>query len=296
MRILASLFFAAFSMGLLSGCFFNHSETLRVSGRLDTDIYKLSAKNSGQIVAFLAKEGDSVTANQMVVQLDTAKLAVQSRQLDSQNSDIHLNLDLLAAQKKQLRAEYNFSFHLLQKSEDLLAHSADTPQHRDELKTKVTGLSAGLDTVSVNAHLLASKRHQILLNRHLLALQIEDAKILSPVRGVIVNTFFKVGEWVAPGAVLAEVADLSLMTATVYVPLSDLPHLQLGSSVPCQVDGIDKPIAGKVRWISSESEFTPKTILTPETRSTLVYAVKIDIPNPDGALKIGMPIDAIFPK
>ena len=57
-----------------------------------------------------------------------------------------------------------------------------------------------------------------------------------------------------------------------------------------RIDGMDKELQGIVGWISPKAEFTPKTIMTPETRTSLVYAVKINIENPDGILKDGMPV------
>ena len=61
-----------------------------------------------------------------------------------------------------------------------------------------------------------------------------------------------------------------------------------------QVDGLGQSLVGKIAWISPRAEFTPKSILTPETRTSLVYAVKIDVPNPDGVLKHGMPVEVFF--
>jgi len=70
-----------------------------------------------------------------------------------------------------------------------------------------------------------------------------------------------------------------------------LAQVKIGAVVKVAVDGVDKPLDGKIKWVASESEFTPKTILTQETRTTLVYRIKAAVDNPDGLLKIGMPVD-----
>ena len=67
--------------------------------------------------------------------------------------------------------------------------------------------------------------------------------------------------------------------------------ITIGQEVKIFADGIDEPFAGKVTWIASQSEFTPKTILTKETRTTLVYAVKVETESSKGLLKIGMPVE-----
>ena len=56
------------------------------------------------------------------------------------------------------------------------------------------------------------------------------------------------------------------------------------------IDGLSETLQGSIIWISPKAEFTPKTILTPNTRTSLVYAVKITIPNKEGILKHGMPV------
>jgi HlyD family secretion protein len=117
-----------------------------------------------------------------------------------------------------------------------------------------------------------------------------DARIVSPVDGVVLERFHQPGELAAVGTPLLELADLSVMTVEIYLPLADLASISLGQQAAVSVDGLPQTLTGTVKWISSESEFTPKTILTRETRSTLVYGVKIRVPNPDGALKVGMPV------
>ena len=84
------------------------------------------------------------------------------------------------------------------------------------------------------------------------------------------------------------------MKVTIYVSTNELSHTKIGNQADIKVDGVDELMKGTITWISSESEFTPKTILTEETRTTLVYAVKIAVSNPDGILKIGMPVDVIY--
>ena len=121
-----------------------------------------------------------------------------------------------------------------------------------------------------------------------------EAKIISPINSVVLNRFLDKDELAAPGRTLLELADLSNMKITIYVSTEELSRVKIGDKVKVKVDGVDKMLEGTVYWIANESEFTPKTILTEETRTTLVYAVKVSVPNPDGVLKIGMPVDVIY--
>jgi HlyD family secretion protein len=108
---------------------------------------------------------------------------------------------------------------------------------------------------------------------------------------MVAEKFFEEGEAIPPMAALAEIIDLNLVWVKIYISEKMLPHIQTGQQAEIHMDGSDQTLAGTVSWINSKAEFTPKTILTPETRTSLVYAVKIEIANPDHLLKLGMPVE-----
>ena len=94
------------------------------------------------------------------------------------------------------------------------------------------------------------------------------------------------------GQTMMKVADLSLMEIKVYLPASMLGAVKLGQAVRLRADGApDRWFEGEVVWVSPTAEFTPKNVQTAEARAELVYAVKIEVPNPQEILKIGMPAD-----
>jgi len=88
-----------------------------------------------------------------------------------------------------------------------------------------------------------------------------------------------------------EIINLDEVWVKIYVSETMLPEIKVGQKVVVRPDGSSKKLEGKISWISPKAEFTPKTILTPETRTSLVYAVKILIPNQDKILKQGMPVE-----
>ena len=108
--------------------------------------------------------------------------------------------------------------------------------------------------------------------------------------GTVLAKYAEAGELASPGRPLMKVADLKRVYLRAYVTSDQLAGLQLGQQVTVTADfggdaQFDYP--GRITWIASESEFTPKTIQTRDTRANLVYAVKIAVEN-DGRLKIGM--------
>jgi membrane fusion protein YbhG len=123
--------------------------------------------------------------------------------------------------------------------------------------------------------------------------QLAKTTLTSPVTGVVTNRALEPGELAAPGATLLTVTQLDPVTLTVYVPETQLAHIQLGQEVAVQVDSFPgRDFMGKVVFINSQAEFTPRNVQTKEERVNTVFAVKVELPNADLELKPGMPADA----
>ncbi|MBC7228543.1 MAG: efflux RND transporter periplasmic adaptor subunit [Thermoflexales bacterium] len=119
--------------------------------------------------------------------------------------------------------------------------------------------------------------------------------LTAPVGGQVVEVVGHVGELAAPGVTLITLADLEQVTLTVYVPENRLGEVWVGQPVEVTVDSFPgRVFIGRVATIATEAEFTPRNIQTAEERANMVFAVKVVIPNPDRALKPGMPADAVF--
>jgi HlyD family secretion protein len=126
--------------------------------------------------------------------------------------------------------------------------------------------------------------------------QLSKCHIISPVKGTVLETYLETGELATPGKPILKMADLSSLELKVYVSGAQLSKVKLGGEAKILIDSDAKEmqsLSGKITWISSESEFTPKIIQTKEERVKLMYAVKILVPN-DGRLKIGMPGEVLF--
>ncbi len=119
--------------------------------------------------------------------------------------------------------------------------------------------------------------------------------LTAPMSGRVLSVGIHAGEVALPGAPLLEIADTSRLRLTIYVAEEDLGHVRLGQEVTVTVDAYpDRAFRGTVIHIAEEAEFTPKSVQTREERTTLVYAVEVEVPNAGGLLKPGMPADAHF--
>jgi HlyD family secretion protein len=121
-----------------------------------------------------------------------------------------------------------------------------------------------------------------------------DATVLAPLDGIVTERLLDPGEMAAPRAPLAVVTDLDHAWAEVFVDEPLVPRLKLGQAATVITDAGGR-IPGKVSFISSKAEFTPRNVQTAADRSKLVYRVKIAVDNHEGVLKQGMPVEAEIP-
>jgi HlyD family secretion protein len=264
------------------------------TGRMDVDTVTVSARASGVIETLSLKEGDRLHKGEVVGRIDTDRLVVQRQQQVAQIGELEARSSAAEAQIQQAEAQLALTRDTLGKTEKLLAEGGATQQRRDELATELQTGEKNLAFLQANTHVIAAQAEELRAGIRLTDLAIGDAEIVSPLDGTVLNKFHYEGELAAVGTPLFEAADLSELTVEVYVPLDKLGPIALGNRATVKADGINDPIVGVVSWVASEAEFTPKTILTQETRTTLVYGVKIIVPNEGGILKIGMPVDVSF--
>jgi multidrug resistance efflux pump len=125
--------------------------------------------------------------------------------------------------------------------------------------------------------------------------QMSRLQLRAPQAGVIQKKIAHRGEFVSPGTPILTVADTSNLKLTLYVLEADLGRVSVGQTVSIHADAFsDRVFAGMVRTIATRAEFTPRNVQTQKDRQNLVFAVTVAVPNPDGALKAGLPVDASF--
>lgn len=126
-----------------------------------------------------------------------------------------------------------------------------------------------------------------------LGVQWEKTSLKAPRAGLILERMMNKGEIAAPGSPLLRLADLAIVTLMVYVPEPQIGRVKVGQEAQVEVDSYPgQTFPGRVVFIAPQAEFTPQNVQTKEERATLVFGVKIEIPNPDHRLKPGMPADA----
>lgn len=196
----------------------------------------------------------------------------------------------IAATKQQIaKAEKE-----AQRQQNLLNDNAGTQKQLDDALNQVSvlkqQLKAQMSTLDNSTKALNSQMNATAIQREQILDQLGKCHIVSPIAGTIIEKYAEQGEFAATGKPLFKVADLTNMYLRAYITSVQLKDVKLGQKVKVWSDSGDdnrQSYDGVITWISSRSEFTPKTILTDDARADQVYAVKIAVKN-DGYLKIGM--------
>ncbi|MEZ4320020.1 MAG: efflux RND transporter periplasmic adaptor subunit [Myxococcota bacterium] len=126
-------------------------------------------------------------------------------------------------------------------------------------------------------------------------LAVSECDVTAPIAGTVQLLPWEVGELVPPGATLATVVDIREARAAFYLPNADLASARMGEAAEVRADAWPgKVFDGRITEVATEAEFTPRNIQTRTDRDRLVYRVEVEIHNPDGELRPGMPVEVVL--
>ena len=263
------------------------------TGIFEATTVTVSAETSGKILSMDISEGDSITSRQTIAVIDTAMLVLQHRQLESQKLAVEKSSPDIMAQVSSLRAQIGHQKQECDRFGRLLADGAATRKQYDDAQAQLKVLQGQLDalmsSLSNSRNSIADNAVALHYQKEQLLEQIARSTVTSPLTGTVLTKYAEPGEFAVPGKPLCKIADLSHIYLRSYFTASQLADLSIGRKVTVIADfGGDKQYEypGTITWISQESEFTPKSIQTNDSRANLVYAVKIAVRN-DGRLKLG---------
>ena len=300
----------------LLGCSRDRGATdLVAAGHVEGTEVRISSEIGGKLVSFPLLEGDKVAKGQEVARIDPqdVQLALAGARAQREEAAAELALKRAGARKEEIaeaeanveaaRGEMEAAVKDLERLERLLDEGVVTAKARDDAQARRDVAAGRLEAAKARLAALraGSRREEIEAARSRVAAadarvaQLEenagDTVVTSAVAGVLTEKVAEEGEQVASGETLAVVTDLAHAWLNVYVGELDLGRLRLGQTVSVVTDdGKTRP--GRITFIASEAEFTPKNVQTRDERVKLVYRVKVGLDNADGFYKPGMPAEA----
>jgi len=289
--------------------------TIVASGHVEATEVLVSTKVAGTIESLAVDEGATVAAGQELARIDTTdtRLALDAARAERAQAEAELRLrlagsrleDVREAKAQVVRAEVDLAGAQkdLDRMEGLLSAGSGTTKARDDARTRRDSAEAALDAGrerlrrleagsrpeekdAARARLQATDARIAQLEQ-----QLKDALIVSPVAGVVTEKLAERGELAARGTGIVVVTDLPNAWLNAYVAEPDLARLRLGQEAEVTTDD-GQSRKGRVSFVASRAEFTPKNVQTRDERVKLVYRIKVALENADGLFKPGMPATA----
>jgi len=290
---------------------------LTLSGNIEAHESLVSFKVQGRIVELPVEEGQQVEQGMLLAQLEDADYKQRVRMDEAgvrvRESDLALTMagtreqEVKAAQQAMIDAQADLEQKNLDsdRAQRLFAKDEVTAQERDLTATAVKHTEAVFKAAQqrYNEAVEGSRKEEIAIaranlnqasaNLGLSQVNLDYTTLRAPSAGVITVRQAELGEVVAPGSPVVTLADLDHIWLRAYIAETDLGRIHWGQEATVTTDTYPgKQYHGRISFISSNAEFTPKSVQTNKERVMLVYRIKIDIDNPNHELKPGMPADA----
>jgi HlyD family secretion protein len=284
------------------------SESLLVSGNIEAHESVVSFKAvQSRVVELPFEEGQWVKEGTILARLDDAdyrqQVAIDEAAIRVQEQQLGSAKQKLEAARATIvsdRADLDQRQIDLARNQKLWQEKVISADQRDRTETslKQSGAmtqrdlamqhGAERDIAVAQANIESSKA-----NLALAKIMLGYTTLRAPFSGVILTRNGELGEVMQPGTPVVTMADLEHVWLRAYVSETDLGRIRWGQAATVHTDTYpDKAYAGRISFIASNAEFTPKSVETHKERVTLVYRIKIDVENPNHELKPGMPADA----
>jgi HlyD family secretion protein len=268
----------------------NDHDSKKYTSILEGTTIQVPALTGGQILEISTDEGKEVKQGDRMVRIDSLELFLQYQQLSASYEEITAQKRIAITALERSERDLAYVRQKYERIEKLYHANSVAKQDFDDITNQLSQVSSSRESAAQNLQTLTARQKQIEAQIALNRKKVHDTIIVSPADGIVTTKYYETGEAVASLRPVVEIMDISRLKAKIYIQETMLPEVRQGQQVAVAIDGSDKSFSGTVSWISPRAEFTPKSILTPDTRTSLVYAVEIDIANQDGIMKDGMPV------
>lgn len=284
------------SMGLFVSCS-NNRDKSDAYGNFESEERLIGSEIQGKIISLEIEEGMPVELGDTLAIIDTSDLILKIDVLKAQKSAIATKLqssnaqsDVLKQQKENLEIDYK-------RFKKMFEEKSATQKQLDDLEAGIKVLDKQIKATLVSESSVESEMQTVETQIAQLKESISKCYITSPIKGTLIEKYAEAGEISSTAKNLFKIADLENMFLRVYVSGDQLERVRIDKIVDVFIDmnaKENRKLQGRISWISSSAEFTPKIIQTKEERVNLVYAVKVLVNNPEGKIKIAMPGEIRF--
>lgn len=263
------------------------------NGRLEAQDVRVSAGTGGRLLQVAVREGDSVTAGQIVATID--RRAPEALTTGAHASAAAAQDAVVAAERRIAALESQLKLARLEadRYRRLASREAVSRQAADRAEATLGQLENEVRAARAARALAIRQAEAARAQATATHVGLDETSVVAPVTGTVEDVIQRGGEMVAAGAPILRVRRSDEIKLKVYLPIADAERVKPGMEARGYIDAFpDRPFAGTVERVANEAEFTPKDVHMPDDRTTLVFAVDIRFENPNRQLKDGFPADA----
>jgi len=297
---------------LLTACG-NNSENL-FSGTMEIDEVRISARVNGAVEELTVVEGDRILEGQTLLKIDDTEYALALTRAEAALTMAEASLQTIIEGTRQqqivsassavaaARAARDQALTDRQRARELAAAGAISDQNLQAAETNATLAQTQYTAAQQNYSLAVEGARSTEIEAAEAAVESAEASrqlaiqrlawtdVVSPLTGIVIGTNIMAGENITPGMTLLTVADMDTVKAIFYISEPYLAAIRTGGTVKVSTEGTDS-VTGRITHVADSAEFTPSQVETREGRTSLVYRIEAEIPNPGNVFKAGMPVD-----
>lgn len=287
---------------VLSAC---RPKAQSVSGTIEVDEARVASRYGGRVENILAREGDSLTNGQLLVQLEAAELQANRARAAAQLAEAEAGprKEEIAAAKADWEsqvAQLDFARAEAKRAEELFAQKMVSAAEREQAVMRGTSAEKAVTAAKARYDLLlaGTRAEQLAAARAQLAAldaQVREMQITAPSDSVLEVLSVKPGDVLAPNQQVATLLLTNHLWVRVFVPEPWLGRIQVGAAVRVRVDSFrGRDFNGTVEQIARSAEFTPRNVQTADERVKQVFGIKVRLDGSTGELRAGMAADVFF--
>lgn len=257
------------------------SDIAKGNGRIEAVQVDISTKIAGRVSEILVREGDLVEPGQHLATIDTAELEAEALRAEADIANAQSQVAAATAAIAQAQAQLVLAEQELQRARKLVDQGHTS---RETYDTRLSSRDVAKANLEVARATLVSRERSVDAAKALAAqikTQIDDARLVSPVRGRVLYRLAEPGEVLGSGGRVLTILDLSDVYMEIFLPSAQAHRVEIGAEAKIKLDILDFAIPASVSFVSPESQFTPKEVETPSERDKLMFRVKVTVPHAD---------------
>jgi HlyD family secretion protein len=283
---------------LLTGCDRADKTGFLGSAVVESRTFAVATTAQGSITALFADEGRMVDKGELLAVIDTVPLILLRQEVIAGIREVAATKSVKEAEINSIAADVAGIEREYSRIDGLVKKGSATEQQRDNLGTQLE--SARLRLVAAQRMMTALDEKENGLRARIASMsdQILRCRVTAPATGIVLTRYRSAGDVAGPGNPLFEIGAIDTLYADFFVPEPLLGSLTYGQAVRMRIDSGEPDknntgtfLPGVISWIGSEAEFSPKNIQTRQSRNELVFRVRATIPNSEGILKRGLPVE-----